>query len=241
MKKWVVANWKMQGTRENLLKLARETLEQSHSMPPKTEIILCPSFPFLGEIASLIKEPPLAASFKLGAQDCSAETEGAFTGEVSASMLKDFSCSHVIIGHSERRLRHQETPSLIRLKIMQALKSGLMPILCVGEGEEHRACGKALETVITQVEASLESIQEIVLLAYEPLWAIGTGKTPSQEEITEMHSALKKRWPNLPLLYGGSVSAQNVSLIYSCKNVDGILVGGSSLKASEFLEIIKQS
>lgn len=235
----VVANWKMNGTRHSLHDLTLTLLRENTLINSASDVVLCPPFPFLCEISQLLAEEE--SVFQLGGQDCSALSAGACTGEVSALMLREYGCTHVIIGHSERRLAHQEQPPLLARKIKQAFNQGLTPILCIGEDAEERGQGRALRTVVQQVALSLEEIdldQGSLVLAYEPLWAIGTGNVPSSKDIEEVHGALNSRWPTLPILYGGSVSAKNVPTIYGCDHVAGVLVGGASLKAEEFLEII---
>jgi triosephosphate isomerase len=185
----------------------------------------------------------------VGGQDCRAESEGAFTGDLSAEMLADAGARLVILGHSERREGHGETSEMIAAKVRAALRAGLEPIICVGETGDEREAGRALDVILGQVAASLpdEIGGAAFSMAYEPIWAIGSGRTPSHAEIEEVHGtirqALSKRWGAggypAPILYGGSVKAQNAADILRLPEVGGALVGGASLTAAQFLPIVR--
>ena len=173
----------------------------------------------------------------VGAQDCHHETNGAFTGDVSAAMLEGCECTHVILGHSERREYHNETDEIIKEKAHQALKYYILPIICVGESKEERESGKYLDKILQQVEQSTPNRGDYII-AYEPIWAIGSGKTPSVEEIDEVHSAIKENHGDHQVIYGGSVNEVNYKDIITQENVDGLLVGSASLSIEKFSTII---
>jgi triosephosphate isomerase len=247
MQQYIIGNWKMNGTREQAHTLATSLLkgvsEASHPLP---HIVVCPSYPYLMLVAGILKDAPL----KVGAQDCSAEKNGAFTGDVSVAQLIDVGCTYVIIGHSERRKHHHEQSLLIRNKLEAASKAGLRPILCVGETAEDRSNGSTFEVIARQLTADLpaEITPQTLLIAYEPLWAIGTGLTPTPAEVEDVTGFLKHelstRTPGgalIPTLYGGSVTASNAPALLSLPNVNGLLIGGASLKFDEFWQIINVS
>lgn len=207
---------------------------------------VCPPFPYLAQAASLIGEGALV----LGAQNLSAEPQGAYTGEVSAAMLKDVGCSFVLVGHSERRSLYGETDEIVVAKLKAALGQGLQPVLCVGETLAERESGQAELVVGTQLGAAVhglgvESMSRLVV-AYEPVWAIGTGKTATPEEAQAMHAYIRNCLQNcgvdaasVSILYGGSVNAANADGLFAQKDIDGALVGGASLEVSGFLMICK--
>jgi triosephosphate isomerase len=238
LRKLVAGNWKMHGTagdlaEVNAISLAAETAA--------CDVALC--LP-----ATLIERAVRAApGFAIGGQDCHAEDKGAHTGDISAGMLKDAGATLTIVGHSERREAHGESDSDVRAKAEAALAAGLSVILCVGESLEVRESGDAIPVVSAQVDASLPQVsQGRLAVAYEPIWAIGTGKIPSMQDIAEMHAALRGRLVaayggegrNIRILYGGSVKASNAAEIFAVPDVDGALVGGASLKAADFLPIV---
>jgi triosephosphate isomerase len=235
MKKWIVANWKMNGTLESARRLATELVELSHTNPFSAHIVICPPFPHLGIVALRLT----SSSLELGAQDCSAYEEGAYTGQVSASMLKDIACRYVILGHSERRTSMKEDDALVHQKAQAALIAGLTPIICVGETLEEREQGKAIETVISQVKQAVPKGK--CLIAYEPVWAIGTGKSPNSAQIQEINQAIAKESPENGILYGGSVKSANAPEILCIPHVNGLLIGGASLNAHEFWKIVEAS
>jgi triosephosphate isomerase len=183
----------------------------------------------------------------IGGQDCHAEPTGAFTGDIAAEMLRDMGATHVIVGHSERRQYHGETDAAVAAKASAAVRAGLIPIVCVGESEAERQAGKAARTVGAQIDASLPNGLKAgaFAVAYEPVWAIGTGKTPTLDQIAEMHGMIAERVtalagvPGAQVLYGGSVKPSNAAEILGVENVGGALVGGASLKAGDFVGIIR--
>lgn len=236
----IVANWKM-----NLSPLEARDLTVSladRSADLSVTVCICPAFPYL----SLVQGRLMRASFFLGAQDCSPYENGAHTGDVSARMLKDLGCSFVIVGHSERRVDHHETDTLVKSKADRVQAEGMTPIVCVGESLQDKEDGRTLEIIKHQLEGSLplQKTFERLVIAYEPVWAIGTGKVPSLEEIREVHAFIRSFLKSISsdaaqcrLLYGGSVKANNASEILHLPDVNGVLVGGASLKAEEFLGI----
>jgi len=210
-------------------------------------MVVCPPFTALAAVSKALEEGPIA----LGAQNMYPETEGAFTGEVSPVMLKDVGCRYVILGHSERRQYFKETDAFINEKVKTALKYSLIPIVCIGETFEEREAKRHFEAVKSQLEGSLKEISkdEIAkcILAYEPVWAIGTGRTAAPEQAEQMHSyirrLLKERFTDeaaarVSILYGGSVKPANIASLMKRPNIDGALVGGASLKAEVFVQII---
>lgn len=204
------------------------------------EFLVCPSFVHLDLVGSLIKDSVV----KLGAQDCAAEEQGAHTGDISADMLASYGCEYVILGHSERRQDHGERSDLVRQKAERALGKNLKTIICVGETEEQRDDGQAMDVVGAQLSKSIpeSATPENTVIAYEPVWAIGTGKTASLSDILEMHRFIKEKLApsgNFRILYGGSVKPENASEILTLDVVDGALIGGASLKADSYLGIAK--
>jgi triosephosphate isomerase len=207
------------------------------------ELAVCPPATLLAQAASALK----GGKVSLGAQDCHAKDSGAFTGDIAAPMIKDAGAQYVIVGHSERRQYHGETDAVVKAKAEAALKSGLIAIVCVGETRAEREAGKAIEVVSTQVRGSLPAggAPETVVVAYEPVWAIGTGLTPTPADVAEVHAAIRKllgevygaAGAKLRILYGGSVKPSNAKELLGLANVDGALVGGASLKAVDFMAI----
>ncbi len=245
---FVAGNWKMHGTRAENADLI-EALLLGLPAQPTAEIAVCPPFAYLWEVGRLLKQ----SSVGLGAQSVCAEPVGAFTGEVSAAMLKDVGCQYVIVGHSERRAHYKEDDALVARKFLAAQGQGLLPILCVGETLEERERGATMSVVSRQLSAVLDlagiEAMRNAVVAYEPVWAIGTGKNASPEQAQEVHVHIRsvvaaRESANggsiagaLRILYGGSVKAGNASEIFSMPDVDGGLIGGASLKADEFLKI----
>ena len=229
-KKIIAANWKMNGS-EELMK------EFSQLTPPKhNDVIICPPFTLLDSAKTLLPN-----FIKIGAQNCSEEDNGAFTGEISATMLRDSHVSYVIIGHSERRTLYRETDTVILKKVESVIKNELTPIVCIGETLSEKKANKTLEVLEKQIDASITRVNTHtrLIVAYEPIWAIGTGLTPNEYEIRETHLHIKKKLNlhfniDVPVLYGGSANAENCSKILSVENVDGLLVGGASLKKHDF-------
>ncbi len=213
-----------------------------------TEVILCPAAPLLSALDSHTKNLP---KIKLGAQNCSEHVSGAYTGEVSAAMVKSVGCDYVIIGHSERRMCFNENNKQLAEKIKRALENNLSPIFCIGEKKEEREKNIHFNLVKTQITEVLQnfSAKELdkLILAYEPVWAIGTGLTATTQQAQEMHAFIRKVLEETfgklfadktPILYGGSCNAQNAKDLFACDDVDGGLIGGASLKASDFCSII---
>ena len=207
------------------------------------ELAVCPPGTLIAQAAWKLKGGKLS----LGAQDCHPEASGAYTGDISAPMLKDAGATYVIVGHSERRTLHHETDALVRAKAEAAIRAGLIPIVCVGETRAEREAGEATAVVIRQLRGSLppDLTAESVVIAYEPVWAIGTGLTPPTNDIATMHNGIRELLADfygpagatIRLLYGGSVKPANAREILLLPNVDGALVGGASLKATDFLAI----
>jgi triosephosphate isomerase len=240
----VAGNWKMHGSRAENASLVSGLLDLLQ--PGKqAEILLCPPFPYLMETARLLKD----SGVSLGAQSVCAEAQGAFTGEVSAAMLKDVGCRYVLVGHSERRQVYAESDVLVARKFMAALSQGLVPVLCVGETLEEREAEQTGAVVSRQLEAVLavSGVQSFAraVIAYEPVWAIGTGRTASPEQAQAVHAMIRAKVAQLDatiggsvrLLYGGSVKASNARELFAMPDIDGGLVGGASLKADEFARI----
>ena len=239
----VAGNWKMHGSRAENAQLLEALIEASDS--GAADVVVCPPYVYLWEIGRRLKD----SSLRLGAQDVCAEAQGAFTGEVSAVMLKDVGCTYVLVGHSERRALYGEGDQLVARKFVAAQAGLLTPILCVGETLEERERGATREVVARQLEAVLDlagvAAFARAVVAYEPVWAIGTGKTASPEQAQEVHAFIRDRIMTrdaiisgaVRLLYGGSVKASNAAELFGKPDVDGGLVGGASLKADEFLRI----
>ena len=221
-----------------------EALAKALGQPlASVDMCICPPFPHLGVVAKAKDSAIL-----LGAQDCSTRDNGAFTGDVSASMLKDMGCQYVILGHSERRQYQAETDKLVAEKAQKAHQQGIITIICVGETEAERSAGQQNQVVAEQLTGSIPSsaTAENLVIAYEPVWAIGTGKIPTLAEITDMHNFIRAKLQEkldnssaIRILYGGSVKPDNASDIFAVPNVNGALVGGASLKPEQFLAIAK--
>jgi triosephosphate isomerase (TIM) len=235
----VAGNWKMNGLRASIAEL--EKIVAGARTLANVELIVCPPATLIASFAATAR----GSGVFLGAQDCHALASGAFTGDISAEMLKDAGASAVIVGHSERRRYHAETDAAVREKALAARRAGLMAIVCVGETGAEREAGRALEVVESQLEGSLSDDSAGFVIAYEPVWAIGTGVTPTSRDVAEMHRLIRE-WLLLRyghggeetrVLYGGSVNPANARELLAVENVDGTLVGGASLKAGEFLTI----
>ena len=247
MSKLIAGNWKMNGgLAANQALLA--ALAEGLAVRPTAEVAVCVPAPYLAQVADLRRQTPALRAVELGAQDVSAQASGAFTGEVSASMLKDFGCRFAIVGHSERRQYHGESDALVADKAKQALAHGITPIVCVGETLAEREGGRTVEVVKRQLAAVIHTnghcISEIVV-AYEPVWAIGTGKTATPEQAQEVHAVLRAQLKaatphadRVKILYGGSMNAANAASLLAQSDINGGLIGGASLKAPEFLSII---
>ena len=243
MRKLAAGNWKMNGTRAALAEL--EKIAAAHP-EAAVDILVCPPFQLLAQAADIAAGSPVA----IGAQDCHNETSGAHTGDISAAMLVDAGATAVIVGHSERREDHNETSALVREKARTAIEAGLTAIICLGESEAQRDAANTLDIIAGQLATSVPDITTgaNTVIAYEPVWAIGTGKTPTTEQIDEVHDFIRARLVRrfgetegraVRLLYGGSVKPGNAAEIFATDNVDGALVGGASLKAEDFSPIIK--
>ena len=239
----VAGNWKMHGSRAENAQLLEALIEASDS--GGADVVVCPPYVYLWEMGRQLKD----SSLGLGAQDVCAEAQGAFTGEVSAVMLKDVGCTYVLVGHSERRALYGEGDQLVARKFVAAQAGLLTPILCVGETLEERDRGATREVVARQLDAVLDlagvAAFARAVVAYEPVWAIGTGKTATPEQAQDVHAFIRDRILTrdaiiggaVRLLYGGSVKASNAAELFGKPDVDGGLVGGASLKADEFLRI----
>lgn len=225
--KFVVANWKMNGDT-----FLVEKFTHSFVSKDKLEIIVCPSYPLI----SFFK----TSSLKVGAQDCHTDIAGAFTGSVSSNLLRKMGCSYVIIGHSERRAQHFESNSLINQKAIQALAQGLTPIVCVGETLQERQEGRVIQVIQNQLDMCLHNLDvSKVIIAYEPVWAIGTGLVASVDDIQQVCQLIKQNYGSAPILYGGSVSQKNAAEISAIPEISGALVGGASLMVEEFQHIVE--
>ena len=238
----------MNGTLSEATKLASgivDAIQSSAQLLEKNEFLVCPPFHHIVPV-----EAELTMAVNIGGQDCSPFDNGAYTGDVSAAMLKDINCSYVILGHSERRQYYSESNMLVKQKAAMANDAGLTSIICVGETEEQREAGEEQDVVGTQMLESLPDTAkaENIVIAYEPVWAIGTGKTATIEDIAAMHdfirSKLSEKLENadkVRILYGGSVKPANATEIFAVNNVNGALIGGASLKAEDFIGIAKAS
>ncbi|MDP9570901.1 UNVERIFIED_ORG: triosephosphate isomerase [Agrobacterium larrymoorei] len=239
----VAGNWKMNGTRASLDQIKAMAEGVKGPLAEKVESLICPPSTLLYVATALCEDSPL----KIGAQDCHQNGSGAHTGDISAEMIADCFGTHVIVGHSERRTDHAETDHLVRAKANAAYAADLIAIICIGETAEQRKSGQTLDVLKRQLDGSLpdEAIAANTVIAYEPVWAIGTGLTPTVEDVREAHAFMReelvKRFGGegrgMRILYGGSVKPSNASELMAIENVDGALIGGASLKASDFLSI----
>ncbi len=241
----IAGNWKMNGLRADALALARGVAEGvRQSGWSDREVLVCPPAPLLSTVA----EAARGSGLLVGGQDCHAKASGAHTGDIAAEMLLDAGASHVIVGHSERRTDHGETDAAVRAKAEAAWRAGLLPIVCIGETLAEREAGRTLGVLETQLKGSLPAgaTAAWLVVAYEPVWAIGTGKTPTVAEVAAAHRHIRQVLAQLTgeaasvrLLYGGSVKGSNAAELLAAGDVDGALVGGASLNAAEFLAIAK--
>ncbi|MDP3262994.1 MAG: triose-phosphate isomerase [Tabrizicola sp.] len=241
MQKLAAGNWKMNGTAAALAEVT--ALIAAHPAP-KCEMLLCPPATLVAQMAWAAK----GSALRVGGQDCHPAASGAHTGDISAAMLKDAGASHVIVGHSERRTDHGETDALVKAKAAAAIAADLVAIVCIGETETERDAGRTLDVIGSQLDGSLPkgATAATTVIAYEPVWAIGTGRTPTLAEIAEVHAFIRARLATrigaeaagVRLLYGGSVKPSNADEIFAVPNVDGALVGGASLKAADFGAIV---
>jgi len=245
----IAGNWKMHRDHlEGIQLLQRLAYHLSEEDVEDQDIVVCPPFTALRSLQTLIQSDRMPVA--LGAQDCHPDPEGAHTGDVSVPMLARLDVRYVIVGHSERRLHHAEDDALVARKAAATLKGGLRPIVCVGEGEAARESGKAEDVVLAQLRGSLVDVEpssaEDLVVAYEPVWAIGTGRTPTAAQVGEVHGAIRaglsKKFSDgakMRILYGGSVNGLNALELLAIANVDGALVGGASLRADAFEAITK--
>lgn len=245
-KKVVVGNWKMNKTVTEAGELVSAILEQLGDCLVGCEVGVAPAFPALTEVGKVIER----SDIRLVAQNCHYEDDGAYTGEVSVRMLESLGCAYVIVGHSERRQYFGETNRTVNLRLRKALAEGIQVIMCVGETLEEREGGVTDEVVTEQVKEGLEGVGDLggVVLAYEPVWAIGTGKTATPEQAEEVHVSIRATIrdmygdiaaEHLRIQYGGSVKPSNAVELFAMPNIDGGLIGGASLKAEDFVAIVK--
>jgi triosephosphate isomerase (TIM) len=238
----IAGNWKMNGLRSSRAELER-VIAGAPSLIGAMDLMICPPATLIAAFAVLARGSCVA----IGGQDCHAEPAGAFTGDISAEMLRDAGASAVIVGHSERRMYHRETDTDVCAKALAARRAGLLAIVCVGETKDERAGGATLGVVARQLAASLPdgATAENLVIAYEPIWAIGSGVTPTAVDVAEVHNSIRQAivarfgtdGQAIRILYGGSVKPANAAELMSVNDVDGALVGGASLKAAEFLAI----
>ena len=247
MRKLAAGNWKMNGTGEDLDEV--RALIDACPAPKNTDIVLCAP----ATLIHRMNEIAMGSSVQVGGQDCHPKAAGAHTGDISAAMLREAGATWVIVGHSERRTDHRETDLMVRAKAMAGLTEWMRVILCLGETLEERQAGRTLDVVGGQLDGSLPAsfppgitAKDALIVAYEPIWAIGTGLTPTNAEIAEVHGFLRARLiarfgeagQDMRLLYGGSVKPSNAAEIFALPHVDGALVGGASLKATDFSRIV---
>ncbi len=234
----VIANWKMHGSLELIAKFSKEWRAQPKLLD--VNVVLCPPAPYLGAASDALE------GVALGAQNCAERIEGAFTGEVSIQMLSELGCGYVIIGHSERRSLFSETDAQVAVKAQLAIAQGLHAVVCVGETLEHRDAEQQDKVVTEQLLGSLAEVPcENLVVAYEPVWAIGTGRTATPAQAEAMHGVIKgclqghfgEAGADIPVIYGGSVKPENAGVLFECDNIDGALVGGASLNANSFWQI----
>jgi triosephosphate isomerase len=240
-RKMVAGNWKMHGS----LNANQSLVEGLLGGPrPACEVVVCVPFPYLAQVGGLLA----GSSIGLGAQDCSVHEQGAYTGEVAVGMLRELGCGHVIVGHSERRAYHHETDSTVAAKAQRVLAGGMTPIICVGETLGQRERGETEAVIGMQLDAILHLLGERLhetVLAYEPVWAIGTGRTASPQQAQDVHAFIRARAArhhmdagDVRVLYGGSVKSDNAAELFAQPDIDGGLIGGASLKAADFLAVV---
>ena len=239
----VAGNWKMNGTAASLGELRAIGHGFMAGLDAETEALICPPATLITRAVDVLNSTPV----KVGGQDCHARESGAHTGDISAEMLKDAGASHVIVGHSERRTDHGETDAVVRAKAEAAWRAGIVAIICIGETKAERELGATLDILSRQIAGSVPSTatSHNTVIAYEPVWAIGTGLTPTIEDVAEAHAHIRKELgarlgaqaQKMRILYGGSVKPSNAVELLGVANVDGALVGGASLKAADFLGI----
>ena len=238
----IAGNWKMNGLTASVTELDR-IIAGAGAIAPTADLLVCPPATLIAAFAARAAGTPVA----IGGQDCHAEAAGAYTGDLSAEMLRDAGARAVIVGHSERRTFHQESDAEVRAKAFAAWRAALMAVVCVGESKDERVAGKTLDVVGDQLDGSLPegATAATLVVAYEPVWAIGSGLTPTPADVAEVHGFIRARLvrrfgaagEGMRILYGGSVKPSNAKELMAVANVDGALVGGASLKADEFLAI----
>jgi len=240
----VIANWKMNGSRLALAALVsalKPSLASLVSADNGIDLVLCPPTLYLPQLAEQLAGTPVAS----GAQDMSAEEPGAHTGDIAGEMLKEFGCRYVLVGHSERRASHGETDALVARKVLRAQACGMIPVLCVGETLAEHDAAKTLDVIARQLDTVLSTMTESagMVIAYEPVWAIGTGKTATAAQAQEVHRFIRQRLgkaaESTRIVYGGSVNADNAKALFVEADIDGVLVGGASLHAGEFSAICR--
>ena len=246
-KKIVAGNWKMNTLPAEGVELAKGVVAMRGEVCDCVNFIVCPPFTHLAQVAEALK----GSNVELGAQNCAAEAKGAYTGEVAASMIAALGCKYVILGHSERRQYYGETSETLNKKMEQVYANGLTPIYCVGENLEEREAGRHFDVCKAQIEEVVFNLTEEqfanLVIAYEPVWAIGTGKTATADQAEEIHAYIREvlrskfgaKAEECPILYGGSCKPSNAEEIFSKENVDGGLIGGAALKAEDFIGIGK--
>lgn len=249
MKKLIAGNWKMNGSwaeTRNLTENILKGIEAEPGLADKCDFVIFPPYLYIGVAKEMLTEADSPLVY--GAQDCSFQANGAYTGDVSAAMLRDFGCEYVILGHSERRQYHGETDEVVKKKAAIAHAEGLKTIICIGETEAQRSVGQEKKVVETQLSGSLPESATILntVIAYEPVWAIGTGKTATPADVKDMHGFIREKLQerieiakNMRILYGGSMKPGNAAELLVTPNVDGGLIGGASLDAGQFLAIAK--
>jgi triosephosphate isomerase len=244
MRTIVAGNWKMHKDKAEALALLGELAKANAGQPAVVEVIVSPPYPFLDLAVNAVK----GSGIQVAAQNCHAAAQGAYTGEVSVLMLKSLGVTHCIVGHSERRQYFGETDALVAEKLKALLFHGLTPIYCCGEKLEQREAGKYFPVVETQLKEALDGLSEEELgrciIAYEPVWAIGTGRTASTEQAQEMHAFIRdyltgRGTPEVPILYGGSCKPDNAASLFACPDVNGGLIGGAALDAAQFSALIR--
>lgn len=246
--KLIIGNWKMNGSSATNTELVHGLVAQTGDIE-NVRIAICPPFPYLAQVRGLLA----SAKLSLGAQNLSDHAEGAFTGEVSATMLADLGCTYALVGHSERRSLYGESDAVVADKFAAALQAGLKPVLCVGETGEERRTGITHAVIARQLQAVINKvgIADIAMgvIAYEPVWAIGTGETASPDQAQDVHQALRQLLAeqdrgvadSVQLLYGGSVRADNAAALFAQPDIDGGLIGGASLNATTFVSICRSA
>ncbi|OUS12357.1 triose-phosphate isomerase [Rhodospirillales bacterium 47_12_T64] len=244
VRKLIAGNWKMNGSVSFASELVSGLLSKIEQEDASADFVVCPPAALLGSVLAQTKNTKLA----VGGQDCHANVSGAHTGDTSAELLNDLGCGYVLTGHSERRTDHGETNADVKAKSAAALEAGLTPIICIGETEEERVSGNTLKVIEEQVKDSLpeNTDPDRIVLAYEPVWAIGTGKTATPDDVAEVHNFIRdllvtrfgdEAAQKINILYGGSVKPSNAAELLAVSNVDGALVGGASLKVEDFWAI----